>query len=364
MVKYINSINIETFKGIEKLSLSRLGDINILVGDNNTCKTSVLEAVQLFQYPNDLREIIRIARKREASKRMISGISVMDSFLNVFSASQKDEKRILIQCELDNVMHSLDIKGIVDEIYITREELLQLKSDQQLDEDTPINEFRGTLNCDNHLQEILLNEVDDSSRYGKVNRDEAIIKLLKMKYVSSSDHLNQTFSVRTLSETIKNNEKSQLLELLRKFDNKIEGIEMLPSKNMRWTSTYIKHSEYGFIPLSSFGDGVKKVLALASALLSIENGLLLIDELETAIHTSGLDSVFQWLIETCKTLNIQVIATTHSDEALVSLLSRYKDTGMEMCIYRLERFENEIIARRFSGEKAYDIVISNGGDLR
>lgn len=95
---------------------------------------------------------------------------------------------------MDKVIHSLDIRGVVDDIYITKEELLQLKNDQ-LDEETPINEFRGILEFDNNSQEILLNEVDDNYRYGSTKQDQGKIKLLNMKFVSSSDHLNETYDI-------------------------------------------------------------------------------------------------------------------------------------------------------------------------
>lgn len=362
-MKYIDSIYIKTFKGIGNLKISNLGDINILVGDNNTCKTSVLEAIQLFQYPNDIKEIIRIARKREITKRMPSGITVMESFLNMFNASQKENKDISIICKVNNNSHLLDIRGIVNKVYVTGEELNQYEH-SQFDEEIPVSEFNGVLKYDNNEQKIIINDVNDKKVYRDAVIDGEIIKLLDLKFVSSSDHLNEVFSLRNLSESIKNDEKSQLLELLKKFDDKIDGIEILPGKNRSFPATYIKHLEYGFMPLSSFGDGIKKVLTLASAVLRIKNGILLIDEIETAIHTSALDNVFEWLLETCKLLNIQIIATTHSDEALISLLSKYKDMDSEMCIYRLEKYDNGIVSRRFSGNKAYDIVVNNGGDLR
>ncbi|MGL5353782.1 MAG: hypothetical protein ACRDA5_10745, partial [Clostridium sp.] len=226
-MKYINSIVIKTFKGLENLSFSNLGDINILVGDNNTCKTSVLEAIQLFQYPNDIREVIRIARKREIIKRRPSNITVMESFLNMFNASQKENKNISIECEVDRNIHLLDISGVMNEIYVTSEELIQYKSNQ-FDEESSLSEFKGILTYDNNKQKITINDVNGSYIYRNSDIDGDRIKLLDLKFVSSSDHLNEAFSVASLSEAIKNNEKSQLLELLRKFDNKIDGIEILP----------------------------------------------------------------------------------------------------------------------------------------
>ena len=43
MAVYLNDMVIDSYRGIRKLKIQDLGDINILVGDNNAGKTSVLE---------------------------------------------------------------------------------------------------------------------------------------------------------------------------------------------------------------------------------------------------------------------------------------------------------------------------------
>lgn len=44
----ITSLQIENFRGIKKLNLSNLGQINVIAGKNNAGKSSVLEALSLF----------------------------------------------------------------------------------------------------------------------------------------------------------------------------------------------------------------------------------------------------------------------------------------------------------------------------
>ncbi|WP_245612402.1 AAA family ATPase [Palaeococcus ferrophilus] len=44
----ITSLRIENFRGIEKLKLNNLGQINVIAGKNNAGKSSVLEALSLF----------------------------------------------------------------------------------------------------------------------------------------------------------------------------------------------------------------------------------------------------------------------------------------------------------------------------
>ena len=44
----LDSLKIQHFKAIENLEIPELGQINLITGKNNTCKTSVLEAVSIL----------------------------------------------------------------------------------------------------------------------------------------------------------------------------------------------------------------------------------------------------------------------------------------------------------------------------
>lgn len=369
ILKIINDLFIDSFKGIEKLKLDKCGDINIIVGDNNTCKTTVLEAIQCLQYPNDFRELIKVIRKRYISTNKLSGITVLESFLNVFNAEQKEsEKKVKIRFIANDIENIFQIQGEVKEVYITENELLEMTKyqrikDDQYDEEVPVKEFRGNIEYNDKAVEVFINEVTDIYRYGENNSliNESIFEI---NYLSSVDHVNERFSTRIISNAIKNNEKSGLLDLLKLFDNNIIGLEILPVGNGNRSITHIEHKKYGFMPVASFGDGLKKVLALASIILSTQNGVVLIDEIETAIHTSALSKVFQWLMKVAEKQNIQIFATTHSEEALRNFLENNENFNLDICIYRLENVDGDILARRFSGKKATRIIIENGGDLR
>lgn len=365
---FISNLRIDTFKGLENFTLPECGDVNIIVGDNNTCKTTVLEAIQFFQYPNDFREMIKISRKRDIASRSPKGITVLESFLNIFNAKQSNQKEISLMCELNGEEKNLRIMGDVKEVYFAAYELQEMKKYsrsrvEEINEDVPVKEFRGEITYNNRDAEVFINEITDVYRF-----DTGISKekenVISMKYVSSTDHVNEAFQTRVLTDAILQDDKSDLLGLLNMFDINIVGLEILPKKNNGLRpDVLIKHKYYGFMSLSNFGDGLKKVLTLAAAILSINDGVLLIDEIETAIHTSALGDVFKWLLQACKNRNIQIFTTTHSDEALKNFLLNFKEYELETIIYRLENIENHILARRFSGEKASRIVIENGGDL-
>lgn len=61
----LDALTIGRFRGIQGLQLANLGQINLLVGENNSGKTSVLEAFSLYANPLDERRWRQVASSRE-----------------------------------------------------------------------------------------------------------------------------------------------------------------------------------------------------------------------------------------------------------------------------------------------------------
>jgi recombinational DNA repair ATPase RecF len=62
----LDRLTIRKFRGLQDRTLDGLGRINLLVGPNNSGKTSVLEAIAIFCQPLDLRGLLDATRRREA----------------------------------------------------------------------------------------------------------------------------------------------------------------------------------------------------------------------------------------------------------------------------------------------------------
>ncbi|MGP0068964.1 MAG: AAA family ATPase [Isosphaeraceae bacterium] len=60
----ISYLELQNYRGFDQYKLSGLARINLLVGKNNSGKTSILEAVQLLASGGDARILSRIARQR------------------------------------------------------------------------------------------------------------------------------------------------------------------------------------------------------------------------------------------------------------------------------------------------------------
>ena len=122
--------------------------------------------------------------------------------------------------------------------------------------------------------------------------------------------------VSKLSKRLFGHRRDAILELIRDFDPDVLGIEIASIRGDR-PVLYLNHRRLGPAPLSIFGDALRRAVLLASTLSSLESGgILLIDEIETGIHISVLQRVFDWLKRAAIELDVQIVATTHSLEAV------------------------------------------------
>lgn len=138
------------------------------------------------------------------------------------------------------------------------------------------------------------------------------------------------------------------------------------------TVPYIEHKKLGLMPLSTYGDGLKKVLLLGSSIIKAEKGVLLIDEVETAIHIDAFVDVFKWFIKACEKYNVQVFMTTHSIEVIDSILE-IQDTEENVDFFRESLRvitiknsidENRTVVRNLDGFKAHEAREDFGLELR
>lgn len=61
----LQHLTIQQFHGLENVTINNCTALNIIVGENNTGKTSILEAIKLLSNPLSQLEFNTLARSRE-----------------------------------------------------------------------------------------------------------------------------------------------------------------------------------------------------------------------------------------------------------------------------------------------------------
>ena len=176
--------------------------------------------------------------------------------------------------------------------------------------------------------------------------------ILKIIYVAPFEHLKGS----VIGQIIKNDGyKAICLKALQLFDPEIEDMMIFRSDIGNRPVEYLKHKKLGNMPLSTFGDGIKKVLVLSNAIAKAAGGILLIDEIETAIHKKYYDDIFRFVVKACKTFDVQVFITTHSLEAIDGILATqdYEEqkTEDDISVVTLKRESSNTYSRVLSGRE-------------
>ena len=131
-----------------------------------------------------------------------------------------------------------------------------------------------------------------------IRREPAREPLLPVATVSPFSHRVEQLQVSQLSEITLTRRGFSVLECVNLIDSEVKGLEILSRRGIRPT-LWVRHETAGYAPLYTLGDGVRRVLTMALGLIEAQNGVLLIDEIETAIHKDALVRVFQWLVRAC-----------------------------------------------------------------
>ena len=178
---------------------------------------------------------------------------------------------------------------------------------------------------------------------------------LNTSYLSPAKHL----SGNNISNIVRSGSYKELcVYLLQLFDNEIEDILYIKNELYNRPVECIRHKVLGTMPLSTYGDGIKKVISLANAIASAKNGILMIDEIETSIHSKYYENIFAFLFKACQRYDVQLFITTHNKEAIDALLTvqEYGDEIVEndpvnVITFRTDKSSRKTFARIMSGSE-------------
>lgn len=362
----INNISINSFRGICNLSVNDLSHVNLIVGDNNCGKTSILEALQLLRAPEDINNIFRVSRIRDAYSGF-SRMPIFDSFINMLQGDHS--KALSVSCDYQNENNdcfksSVSITGSVKRVMFDINELSQKDRfayrERMIEpDDNEIDEFEGNLVSESNVSGLSINPIKINRFTNVTGRAVVNNGKIKINYLSPVSHVVGN----TFDRIIRNEKYKEIcITMLKMFDENIDDLLLLRMESSYRPIEYVKNRANGLMPLSTYGDGIKKVLAIANAIAQAANGILLIDEIETAIHSKYYDDIFRFIIKASVQYNVQLFITTHSIEAVDGLLNtqtidgEYSESSdlIKVITLRKDSVSGKTMARSMTGKEVFD----------
>ena len=365
-------LTIDNYRLFKHFQLQDIGQVNLVVGMNNSGKSSLLEAIYLLTNNEPGMSLAFILGERgefisrmgdpRYNRRIDGGYQVSHAF---YGHSLEKVQRVTIRADngenhyLDMTLQNVRAKK---DNGITQNSLFE-------EEDTDIERRIQSLIVEHarpgiDLKKESMRVVEGgilpyrNSFTGFTLPDQSS-RLVTTNYLAYDD-------LAILWDTITLTPREELIvEALQILEPRVERISFTSRRTSNSGILLKLKGEQEPVPLGSMGDGMRRVLAIVASLVSVDKGTLLIDEIDTGLYYAVLTDMWKLILETARRLNVQVFASTHSWDcvrAFQEALEGFSEPSSGRLI-RIEKTNGDIKPVTFTA-KELDIAIQQGIEVR
>ncbi len=336
----LRNLKLEKYRGFDAYELVDLSRVNLLVGKNNCGKTSILEALYFLVSNGDPLVLTRSANRRgevgdAGSRSGPRAPSVSHFFFGHrfgpgagFRLSSKGHGHVSAEVRAADIE---DESRLFDDATDQFPPLvLQIKG----------SAFRNVPEIPVMENGSLLN-----SRLLRLRNPWSEMTPRPSVQFVTPDSLDLEPMREVWDKVLTEKREAEAIEAMTLLEKDLESIHFLTSDNSRARSGRAGVL-LGFrgagrrVPLGSYGDGMRRLLALSLALIQAANGLLLIDEIDAGLHWTVMEDMWRLVVDTARKSSVQVFATTHSQDCirgLASLVESRADLAEEVSMQKVER---------------------------
>jgi len=308
MIPVLQQLTLGAYRGISELQLDELRSVSLVVGANNAGKSSILEAAGLVLRPADPGQWVSTLRRRDADIDLVDGIWSMfpgSEALN-FDDGIQESSAITLDAMLGGTPRHLDVVASAAQV-------------QGSDGGSALT-VGVNVRVDRELIELSF-PAHKAARPRSTNGQRTYSTFM----VTPASHYSTDIFVEQLSQVVDAGRKQLAVQMLRIFDADVVDLDVIASLGRK--AVRVTHRSRGVVDLSSFGDGMRRAAVLALALARASGGVLLVDEIEAGIHHSLLRPALARLLEAAAQSQVQILATTHSLEAVDAVIGAVEDRG-------------------------------------
>lgn len=374
MNRRLDSLVVKNYRQLKNIEVEFIGDINLIVGRNNSGKSTLLEAIRLLASRGStdlMEEILNEHGELQVSSNEFSGETTPEmSICNLFTGRKfpsKDGISIYVGdikksqfVQIEHVFQSAEmIERLVDGEQSTIRRLKKIAKDdrEELQEANDALEVSVPGNSDlfSPITKTVVTSLTDLFARRRFNGrvpNPSLIPWIAHSYVPSrattQDELADVWDDVVLTDA-----ESYVLKAMRLIEPGTAGLAFIQggrrsSRNFpNRTIAYERHAMLRMerletpVPLQSMGDGMTRVLQLILNALKAKNGFLLIDEFENGLHYSVQEQVWRLIFELASANHMQVFATTHSDDCVRAFSTVATEHALKGVLIRVERTDDE-----------------------
>jgi predicted ATPase len=307
----LRDIAIQNYRSFKDFQVDGLARVNLIVGANNSGKTSLLEAIYLLVNQNDPGRLTEILENR--GEMMIEHTPVNVARRTGYQISQLFHGRQVLPKTVIRIGSQQDRPLTLQISLHPPERSVQIAPQQMplaedtADRKTPVFEF-----VLEHSQEatVKIPVRDDGSLAYRIPR--LLSREIHQPQFLTTNNLDYDDLAGLWDMLQLTPEEDKVIEALQILDPAVEriGFASRPTLNTGIRLKLRNQSEP--VPLGSLGDGMRRIFTLAMTEIGAENSVLLVDEIDTGLYYRAQTNMWRLLIQTAQRLNVQIFATTHS----------------------------------------------------
>ena len=354
---HLPDLTIRGFRGIEQLSISRLGRVTLLAGKNGTGKTTLLDAVRVYAARGSWIVIESILRRHD----------------EVSETTDEDGSRVELP-NWDTIFHGRQTSPSGEISIGPAKNPLQIRLDREGSDPSVVgylSEGHGDLAlhvdyCGTTIDYYVGNRRNRKGAVG-YRANPSLPSTIERQRVGPGVMRNWKIARLWDGVALTDDENTVVDALNLIFGDKVERVAVVGDDTRgasgRRPVVKTKASDRP-VPLRSLGDGAMRMFGVALALANSRDGFLLIDEAENGIHHSVQRDFWKMVLKTAHENNVQVLATTHSWDCVAGYaMAATEIEEVDGALVRLERRPGGIRAVEYP-EDDLDVIARQGIEVR
>ncbi len=332
---HFSEIIIHQYRKINNSKIKNLSQVNIFAGNNNMGKTTLLESVYLLSQLNNINAFFHLEKYSGKFQHELNAKWLDATF----------DKKVSIEGVFNNIQSNL---------VISKE-----NSQKDIDKTAYLNSLHIQATVDNkHL-----------SSFAHLYADEVPELRFKQAEVlcsatfSSPYRNNYDLLLTAHSYAVENKFMNSIIDFIQEhLDSSIEKVEIVTVEDeKRFMVTSNKFDKA--MDITKYGEGLQRIFEIALLMIYSQNGIICIDEIDSAIHHSLLIQFTKFIQQLADKFNVQVFLSTHSKECIDAFIhNNYHNE--RLTAYAMVEEEGMIKCKYVDGKRLESLIESINLDIR
>lgn len=338
------SFSVKNFRGFEDLQVEPLGRVNLIAGKNNVGKTALLEALFILQGATNPELATIVNRWRDVPPSMEPTREWGPLFRDL---------DLGVRITMSTVDFQNRTRKLVITFVETKESVVPLVPATDVSGETGPTGPLAAKVTGGELVFAYTNEL------GKTVKARSILERDRMRLERPKEGVLPGVFQGTRRMSLGDPERFSNLDVEGRQSEVVEALKIIEPRLTRLMVVPAPDRSRVFgdiglrtaVSVSLVGEGMARVLSMLLTLTDVREGMALFDEIENGIHHTVMMKVWMTIGEFAREYDVQVFATTHSEECIRSAHLAFEELGPdEFRLHRLIRKDDKITAMTYDRE--------------